>query len=197
MDFRGVDVFELSPEQRVTKLLHTIRGLEISLFLAHCEAASSDPVYYAGITLSSTQLVNAIAKISPITESKLHLMPNNMASIFRRKFTVDELIDSIKAKNQHRLHEGVPDIILNLQTTQLRLLLLYREMSLIAPSIASVLLNLERKDVNRLATIEQSDIFLMDTIRALWVLPFKRAAQIERFEKTSSFPLTAQFALDI
>lgn len=190
-------MFELSPEQRVTKLLHTIRGLEISLFLAHCEAANSDPVYYAGITLSSTQLVKAIAKISPITGSKLHLMPNNLASIFRRNFTVDELMSSIKDKNQHRLHEGVPEIILNMQTTQLRLLLLHREMALIAPSVSSVLLNLERKEVNKIAAIEQSDIFLMDTIKALWVLPFKKPSQIERFEKTSSFALTSQFALDI
>ena len=83
-----------------------------------------------------------------------------------------------------------------MQLTQQRLLFLHREMSLIAPSIACVLLGLERKEVNRLAAIEQSDIALIDTIKALWILPFKKPADLERFERTAFAPLSSQFALD-
>jgi hypothetical protein len=180
----------------VSKLLNTIRKLEISLLLAHCEAAKSDPVFYAGLTLSSTELVTAIARISPVTQSKLHLMPHNLGSIFKRNFSVDDLVDYIKKPHEVRLHEGVPEVILQLQLTQQRLLFLYREMVLIAPAVACALLKLERKEVNRIAEIEQSDIALIDTIKALWVLPFKKTAHVERFEKATSLPLSAQFALD-
>lgn len=165
--------------------------------MAHCAVAKSDPVFYAGYTLAPSELVSEIAKISPVTMSKLQLIPFNMNTIFRRNFNIDDLKAGIKPFDEHRIHEGVPPLISQLQNLQLRLLLLQREMALLAPALACVTLGLYRKQVLELADMEASDIMQVDCIRAIWLLPFKRAASVNKFVKACGTPQTTQYALDL
>lgn len=190
-------MFTLTSDERVTKLLKTIRQLEISLLMAHCETAKSDPVFYSGSTNLARDVVSRLASLSPVVITKMQMMPSNLKCFFSRNFTIEQLKAGVSNTLEVRIHDDVPSCIFHLHILQQRLLLLHREMALLAPAVASALLGLNRSGVLALAEIESGEILQINSIASMWLPPFKKVSQVDKFIKATAVAQTTQYAIDL